>query len=488
MKDEKKKPLISDRDHVLKSRRDFLAQGLFASAASLVLPFSARAAETCDVSGVSALENPMIPVIVVDLAGGGNLAGANIMVGGANGQMDFLPDYRSLGLSANEHPSLAGQLEDLTGNRTSPQGLIFHSRSSMLEGLKLGASLATRQKTEGVIMCASSDDDTGNNPHNPMYWFHQAGARGAITQLVGTQGGTSGGNSQAPAMSIDMSVAPLTISRPADVLNLVGMGARTRGFAQNRESFLLRALDALSESRVKAISRRQMPDVVKDLMLCKMTKTQALLQNFTEESLNVTNDQAIMRAFSISTTQLSNDVRDRVSSVTKMVLDGFAATGTITLGGYDYHDGTRTRGDSSDRQVGEVVGRILQIAAEKQKQVVVYVFTDGGVGTNGVLDPANGRLVWSGDSGQRSSSVMFAYDPIQKPSMRTANRQMGHYKAGGSVENNASPMSNSVNNLAKAVVLNYLALHGLEGDLEKVVGDNPFSGSMNRHLFFNKIA
>lgn len=478
----KKKPLIQDSDHVLKSRRDFLAQGLFASAASMVLPFNAMAQEGCDM--MAAVDNPMIPVIVVDLAGGSNIAGSNVMVGGAGGQLDFLNDYRTIGLLSGEHPSMTNQLEDLNGNRTNPQGLLFHAQSGLLAGIKATASAAARSKTDGIIMCATSDDDTGNNPHNPMYWFHKAGARGAVAQLIGSQGSTSGGNSQAPAMSIDMSIAPLTISRPADVLNLVGMGARTRGFAANRESFLLRALDALSESRIKSLSRRQMPDVVKDLVLCKMTKTQNLLQSFSESSLDVAADPAVQAVFN----NLNDGTQQRTASVAKMVLDGFAASGTITIGGYDYHDGTRQTGDARDRQAGEVIGRILELAQRKQKQVVIYLFTDGGVGTNGVLDGNNGRLVWSGDSGQRSSSVMLAFDPVTKPPMRSNSRQMGRFKTGGSVENNASPMSNSVNTLAKAVVLNYLALHGLEGDMEKVVGDNPFATSMNQHLFFRKIA
>ena len=479
----KKKPLIQDRDHVMKTRRDFLAQGLFASAASLILPFNANAQETCDL--MVAVDNPMIPVIVVDLAGGSNIAGSNVMVGGAGGQLDFLNDYRTIGLLSGEHPSMTNQLEDLTGNRTNPQGLLFHAQSGLLAGIKQRASLATRQKTDGIIMCATSDDDTGNNPHNPMYWFHKAGARGSLAQLIGSQGGTSGGNSQAPAMSIDMSVAPIRIDRPEDVINLAGMGARTRAFAGGRESFLLRALDALSESKIKSLSRRQMPDVVKDLVLCKMTKTQNLLQGFSENDLRVIGDPAVTAAFG---TTFANDTQRRAASVAKMVLDGFAATGTITIGGYDYHDGTRATGDQRDRQAGEIIGQILEMAAVKQKQVVIYLFTDGGVGTNGVLDGNNGRLVWSGDSGQRSSSVMLAFDPVTKPPMRSNSRQMGRFKTGGSVENNASPMSNSVNTLAKAVVLNYLALHGLEGDMEKVVGDNPFATSMNQHLFFRKIA
>ena len=78
---------------------------------------------------------------------------------------------------------MTNQLEDLNGNRTNPQGLLFHAQSGLLAGIKATASAAARSKTDGIIMCATSDDDTGNNPHNPMYWFHKAGARGAVLSV-----------------------------------------------------------------------------------------------------------------------------------------------------------------------------------------------------------------------------------------------------------------------------------------------------------------
>ncbi len=105
MEDKKdKKPLIQDHAHKPKSRRDFLAQGLMASAATLILPFDAKAQSTCDLSSITAVDNPMVPVIVLDLAGGSNIGGSNVIVGGASGQMNFISDYRTLGLDTNEHP------------------------------------------------------------------------------------------------------------------------------------------------------------------------------------------------------------------------------------------------------------------------------------------------------------------------------------------------------------------------------------------------
>jgi hypothetical protein len=265
------------------------------------------------------------------------------------------------------------------------------------------------------------------------------------------------------------------------VNNLIGMGRQ--GFTTGRESIITRALDALADARLRSLSRRAMPDAVKDLLLCNMQKTSTLLQTFQPGSLNPSNDPVISSLFN-----LADGTQSRAGSVCKMVLDGLAATGTITLGGYDYHTGDRVVGDQRDREAGQMIGRILSAAAQKNTPVVIYVFTDGGVSAGNTVDPTNGRLVWAGDSSQRSSSLMLAYNPAGRPAMRSTNRQVGRYKEGGSVENNASPMSNSVVNLAKAVVLNYLALHGLEGSLSEVVGDNPFNTSMNQHLLFGRIA
>lgn len=481
----KKKPLHNDADHQLKSRRDFLSQGLMASAASLLLPFNAFGQTECEVASMVAIDNPMIPVIVVDLAGGANLGGSNAIVGDQAGQMQFLSNYQSLGLTPAEHPSNAGMISDLRGNTTSPQGLLFHSNSGLLRGIRDSAGTAVNN-TDGIVLCGISADDTGNNPHNPMYWFHRAGARGQLTQLVGTRANSSGGNSQAPVTSIDLAVAPLRVTRPTDVTDLASLGpmSRNNNFAQGRESMLLRALEGLSSAKVRSLSRRGLPDAVKDLVLCNLTKTQALLNRFSPAQLDPTQDTAVRAVFP----GIDNDNGQReAGSVAKMVLDGLAASGTITLGGYDYHGNDRAVTDTRDQNAGLLIGRLLNLAQRKNTKVVIYVISDGGVASNGGVG-SNGRFNWSSDSGNRGSSLMLVYDPVSRPAMRSASRQMGNFRNGGSVQSDASPMSNSVTTLAKAVMLNYLALHGREGQLADVVGDNPFITDLNRHLLFGRIA
>jgi hypothetical protein len=481
----KKKPLHNDADHKLRSRRDFLSQGLMASAASMLLPFNAFGQTECEVASMVAIDNPMIPVIVVDLAGGANIGGSNALVGNTNGQMHFLPNYQSLGLMSSEHPSNVGMISDLRGNTTTPSGLLFHSRSGMLAGIRAAAGTAVNN-TDGIVMCGISGDDTENNPHNPMYWFFNAGARGQLTQLVGTRANTSGGNSQAPVTSIDLSIAPLRVTRPSDVTDLASLGpmSRNNNFAQGRENMLLRALEGLSSSKVRALSRRGLPDAVKDLVLCNITKTQGLLNRFSSNQLDPLLDNDVRAVFPDIA---NNGGQQEAGSVAKMVLDGYAACGTITLGGYDYHGNDRAETDTRDTAAGTLIGRILNLAQRKNTKVVVYVISDGGVSANGTDIGTNGRFSWSSDSGNRGSSLMLVYDPMARPVMRSNSRQMGNFQTSGSIQPDASPMSNSVTTLAKAVMLNYLALHGREGELAAVVGDNPFLTDLNRHLLFGRI-
>ena len=73
-------------------------------------------------------------------------------------------------------------------------------------------------------MSVRSENDTGNNPHNPMYGIYRAGADGSLATLVGSRASDSGGNSMAPAGLIDLSVRPTKVDRASDVTGLVDTG------------------------------------------------------------------------------------------------------------------------------------------------------------------------------------------------------------------------------------------------------------------------
>src|SRR3979490_277107 len=114
-----------------RTRREFVAQGFLTGAATIVGPSllglladprSARASNlaldiqaavsSCGITTGAG----KIPFICFDLAGGGNIAGSNVLVGGPKGQMDFLSvaGYSKLGLPGTmvPNPSASGNFLD----------------------------------------------------------------------------------------------------------------------------------------------------------------------------------------------------------------------------------------------------------------------------------------------------------------------------------------------------------------------------------------
>jgi hypothetical protein len=471
--------------HNPRTRREFLSQGFlgmstYALAPSILgaLSSSAHSAVNCPVTGGAV----MTPVIIIDLSGGGNIAGSNVMVGGQGGQSDYLPNYQSLGLPPDFHPSLSGKTN-------SEMGLVFHSDSGMLRGIQNTTNALTRANAEGMVFCTSTDDDTGNNQTNPIYWLNKAGAKGSLNQLAGTRQTESGGNTSSPIESVNPSIQPVKIDSPQDAINLVSVGRIAEGLATSKVEKILDTVSRMSENKIGNINRRSLPEQIKLLVQCGFQNTSAQVRNFNPTLINPENDPQVLAAFPLI---VSDGNQRKAGTIAKMVLDGFVGAATIEMGGYDYHSGNRSDGEQRDVEAGEVIGRIMELARLKNKDVVIIVMTDGGVAANEVVDSTpggRGKFSWAGDSGQRSSSFMMVYKKDGKPQLRnTGKRQIGHFRAStASVENTAMLTSNSVVNLSKAMVANYLALHGKEGMLESVVGDDPFRNNLDKYLVFNKL-
>lgn len=472
--------------HSPKSRREFLAQGFLGMTAFALAPTALELLSSkafAQETGCAPISNAggLTPVIIIDLAGGGNIAGSNVMVGGAGGQMDFLANYASLGLPPDFHPSR-------TGKTSNEFGLVFHGDSGMLRGLRDATTVPTRANVDGMVFCSTSDDDTGNNQSNPLYWLYKAGAKGSLRPLAGTQQTESGGNSSVPADSINPSVAPVRISSNQDAINLSNLGNRFNEFNNfGGSAKIINTASSFSNKKMEMIDRRSLPEKIKQLISCSYSQTNDQIANFGADKVSSELDANATTAFN----RVANTgIRNRAKPIVKMVLDGYIGAGTIQLGGYDYHDGTRASGEQRDRELGQLMGAIMELAALKQKDVVIYVLTDGGVAAQETVDNSAdgaGRFIWTGDSGQRSATFMMVYKKDGKPFLRKQNRQIGYYKANGAVEGGATLTSNSVVNTSKAMVANYLALHGKEGNLEAVLGDNPFGSNLDRYLVFDKL-
>lgn len=485
-KKENKIDLSHLEGHRLKTRRDFLASGLVSMTTSLMAPSlltfltsKKLYAQDCGASMEMMNIAQKTPILIFDFAGGANFAGSSVMVGGAGGQTDYLASYAGLGLPPDMHPSRAGMV-------SNELGLQFHGDSPHLRGIRSVTSAEVRSRVDGGIFCARSADDTGNNPHNPMYWLNKAGAMGELTQLIGTRNGDSGGNSMAPIASLNPTIAPVTINTPRDALSLVSIGKLNQLFPGDKAEQVMRVIERMSEQKLRGFSQQNLSEQIRALVKCGYINSRDMIGQFSADNLDAALDNDVTSIFN-----LSNADQRRTATIAKLVLDGYAGTGTIVKGGYDYHTGNRRVGEVRDFDAGALIGQVLQLASLKRKNVMIYVITDGSVSSRPEIDDTvdgRGKYNWTGDSSVRSSAFMLLYRHAGRVQMRSPNRrQIGHFRPDGSVDQSSSLISNNVTNLVKAVVANYLALDGQESRLAEVVGDNPFGAQLENYLFFPRL-
>jgi hypothetical protein len=162
----------------------------------------------------------------------------------------------------------------------------------------------------------------------------------------------------------------------------------------------------------------------------------------------------------------------------KMVIQGFAGAGTIEMGGYDYHGGKRAEGEVKDFRAGVCMGACLEYARRKGKPLMMYVFSDGSLSSNGVLDMSvdgRGKGEWTSDNQQTAATWFLVYNPGGRAQLlggtaaeQAHHQQIGWMRADGSVETASTPAANQVNLLVETVILNYMALHGEQGSFANV--------------------
>ena len=169
----------------------------------------------------------------------------------------------------------------------------------------------------------------------------------------------------------------------------------------------------------------------------------------------------------------ADDEFRKTAAVMKMVINGYAGAGTITMGGYDYHGQGRNTGEVRDLRAGRCMGACLEYAARMGVPLMLYVFSDGSLSANGTVDntpDGRGKFMWASDNQQTAASFFLVYNPQGRPALFTGDavpaerhRQIGYFRASGDVETASSPAANQVNLLVETVILNYMALHGEQG-------------------------
>lgn len=517
-----------------RTRREFISQGFITGSATLAgasmlsimsksnTAFAElagdidalRAQSICDIQNASAGK---IPFICFDLSGGANISGSNVLVGGAGGQEDFLSTagYSKLGLPGDRIP---GAIDPNGGNFVNRElGLAFHSQSAMLRGIFDKCPVGARASINGAVIPARSDNDTANNPHNPMYAIAQNGnyAYGSLLNLIGSRNSLSGGNSMAGGFSldpafIDPAMRPTKIDRPSDVTDLVNTGKLVGLLNKDDAVRVMESIQRISDMKLIATDTKVAQDAeLKRGIRCAYVQSAHLTDKYADDGalgngvspvLDATQDPAIRALFSDE--ELLNDSEFRkTAAIMKMVMNGLASAGTITMGGFDYHTGDRATGEQRDFRAGQCMGACLAYADAVGLPLMMYVFSDGSVASNGLPDNSvlgNGKGQWTGDNSSTAASFFLVYNPGQAAQLRSGgiyglstdqHQQLGHMRREASVETSSPyPAANSVDRLVETVVLNYMALHddvgGFAG-LAHGLGSSP--ETLDRQIAFQPI-
>jgi len=526
------------------SRRDFIRQG-FLTGAGVALggsvfsmfanPRAAHAALStdienfaadigCNIGGID--ENlQKIPFICFDLAGGANFAGSNVLVG-TQDQMDTLSTagYSKLGLPGDMIPGLTDtgtELNPSNGDFTNNElGLYFHSDSPMLMGILEKFNVPGPGFIDGCIIPARSDNDTGNNPHNPLYAIAAAGSKGGVVDLIGSRSSISGGNSMAPALFINNEIRPTKVDRPSDVTGMVDVGNLT-GILSDPDDVtaVMESMARISHKKMKIYHPSNTsnsgvtvtPDeVINDLMRCGYLKAADLSDRFAGREVSPDDRNAVREEDRIivnnnggifTENEFDSDGEFRkTASVMKMVIDGHAGAGCVTMGGYDYHTGNRFVGENRDLRAGRCIGACLEYAQRMGKPIMIYVFSDGSLTSNGNIDNSlptggnelggRGKGEWTGDNSSVASSFFLVFDPDGGISFYTPGdtRQIGYFDANANVVTSSHRGANNVNLLVNTVMLNYMALNGDQADFaSKFPGGNHGLGDIDSLIKFGSI-
>lgn len=447
------------------TRRELISQGVISGGAMVLTPslLGSIYSQTAEGQEFIAASCPKEPdqiggtaAIVIELSGGGNIAGANVFVGGPGGQADRLPSYTTLGGPATP---------------TAPQyGLVWNSTSRMLAGINsVITDQAIKDKVKGILYCSISNDDLETNLYLPAHHLVHAGALGKVAKLVGRFGNKSGTRNvtgfEVPGLTA------VSINSPTDVRSIVDRHKISLTLSDAAMSRILQTSKNMGIDSLCKISRRSLSEQMAAICGCRYEKSYQLATQFSADALDPTKDAEISRIY--GTASGSNE-----ACISKLVIGGNAGVGVILKDGYDYHDGTRATGDAKDLEAGVTIGRIIAYAASQNRAVSIMIVTDGGVSSN-----ASGA--WVADSGVRAAALQISYHPTGIKTLDT-DPQVGAYKSDETVNGTINAISNSPSALALAFTANYLAISGEEAKLQTLFGDNAISQNLKEYLVYSK--
>ena len=281
-----------------------------------------------------------------------------------------------------------------------------------------------------------------------MYGINRVGADGELLTLIGSQNTDSGGNSMAPAAMMDPAARPTKVDRASDVTGLVDTGELGTLFTNSDDAIaVLESMTRLAASQDRPARRRSSrPQATmrrcSELVKCGYVKSAYLADRFRTRRRS-TRTWTRHRRRPPASSRRPSTTRDgefrKTAAVMKMVINGYAGAGTITMGGFDYHGQGRNTGETRNFRAGRCIGACLEYArAHGQAADDLRVQRRLAVGERHgrtTRSTAAARSTGPSDNQSTAASFLLVYSPGgRRPQFRSDTRkQIGSISAGGSV-------------------------------------------------------
>lgn len=449
------------------TRREMIATGIIPFSATLFAPSlvtllsksaSAASGQSCDNASASA----MIPFITLNLSGGPAMSGNIVPRTVSGGQLDSLTKF-GLGSGEGRSFEVATDFGGAAfpgaaiggGNMGLPVSKFYDSVVTPFNGADTSNA---RSKTSFFYTAVASGDDTGSNHLDVTGMIQDMGLAGA--QLPGL--GVSDTPTGLGALSAKMPCpAPFVVGSVNDLTNALGYSSVVGQYKKSQHVAMAKLIADLSSEQARKLASMPGAEQMKKLIECVGIKNAELI-NVGSGDVNpftATNQYGQQLADIWGVTLNNPNLGSQGAVFGAMVYNGLTgncATVNLNTGGNDYHDNTRTNGDTKDAANGAIVGRILLTAELLNKPCFIYVIADGNVTAEetGVVD---NTTVWKSDGGNRSASYCYYFNPAGRVTHITNTpHQIGGYSQGQATDQDF-PTGADVEIAAQAIVVNYAA-------------------------------
>lgn len=426
------------------TRRDLLATGLIGFSSSMVLPSfltilarsgNAQAQETiCKVMG----GGDMCVYINVKASGGMAVA-ANALPLDKGGQL--LSSYSKMGGGTGGSLSVSYEF----ANRAP-----FLSTSGVLAGIRARASTLTLANSNFCANWYRSQDDSSGNKLDITGLVQSSGLSGAILPGLGRANTDTGVNNQ---FAYVRPSAPLIVGRFEDITGSLGVAGSLALLSSAQQGNLFRSIQSLTASQASKLSGMTGGDMLSKLLGCANQANTNLIANTSSLNIDPLANAAFSAVWGINGNTNKSSQDFVFASMVFNACNGNASTVNLEIGGCDYHNNTRTSGDTKDLEIGTVLGNVLQSLAVMGKKGFITFSTDGSV-TSPDSDTAG--AVWASDRGVASGGYMLSYDPVGPHVMK--GFQVGNYNSGQAADD-TFVTGGSAELAAAAGFVNYLAFN-----------------------------